>query len=231
MPVILIAEDDENIRLLISHRLKQRYAVLCARDGEEALAAIASQRVDLLIADIMMPRMDGFELVRNLRRQGFSTPVLMLTANQSFDSKRTGFRVGTDDYMTKPVDYEELQWRIQALLRRANVFADERIAVGEAILDSSSYTIAKGKTSIELPKKEFDLLFKLLSKPGRIYTKSQLMDEIWGYDSESGEETVKTHISRLRSTIKDFEEIEIVAVKGIGYKAEVKGEPGATPVR
>ena len=222
MPVILIAEDDENARLLISHRLKQRYAIVCARDGQEALDLIGAQKIDLVIADIMMPRMDGFELVRRLRDRGIRTPVLMLTANQTFDSKRTGFRVGTDDYLTKPVDLEELTWRIQALLRRANVTEDEKIERGGAVLDSASYTLRQGSRSIELPKKEFELLFKLLSTPGRIYTKSQLMDEIWGYDSESGEETVKTHISRLRSSIKSFAGIEIAAVKGIGYKAEIK---------
>jgi two-component system, OmpR family, response regulator len=224
--VILIAEDDENIRLLISRRLKPYYKVLCAGDGREALDAMAAEQVDLLIADIMMPRMDGFELVQNIRHRGLSTPVLMLTANQSFDAKRMGFRSGTDDYMTKPVNYEELLWRIQALLRRANVITDDKIERGGIVLDSSKYAVAKGALSIELPKKEFELLFKLLSSPGRIFTKSQLMDEIWGYDSESGEETVKTHLSRLRSKIKDLEGIEIVAVKGIGYKAEVGGSRG-----
>jgi two-component system, OmpR family, response regulator len=223
MVTILIAEDDENIQLLISHRLKSFYAILCASDGKEALDVLAEQHVDLLIADIMMPRMDGFELVQNIRRQGLNIPVLMLTANQSFDAKRTGFRSGTDDYMTKPVNYEELLWRVQALLRRAHIFADEKIERGGAVLDSSAYTIAQGDRSVELPKKEFELLFKLLSSPGRIYTKSQLMDEIWGYDSESSEETVKTHVSRLRSKIKDFPGIELIAVKGIGYKAEVGG--------
>jgi DNA-binding response OmpR family regulator len=220
MAVILIAEDDENIQLLISRKLKQRYSVLCARDGKEALDIIRAQHVDALIADIMMPCMDGFELVQNIRNQGLATPVLMLTANQSFDAKRIGFSSGTDDYMTKPVNYEELLWRIQALLRRANVYADSSIKLGETVLDSLTYSISNGELTIDLPKKEFDLLFKLLSSPGRIYTKSQLMDEIWGYDTESGEETIKAHISKLRSKIKDFDDIAIVAVKGIGYKAE-----------
>jgi DNA-binding response OmpR family regulator len=226
MAVILIAEDDENVQLLIGHRLKARYSLLTAGDGEEALDIIGSSHVDLLVADIMMPRMDGFELVQNIRRRGFGLPVLMLTANQSFDAKRIGFRAGTDDYMTKPVNYEELLWRIQALLRRAHVFAEDRIETGGIVLDASKYTITKGELSVELPKKECDLLFKLLSSPGRIYTKSQLMDEIWGYDSVSGEDTIKTHISRLRSKIKDFEGIEIVAVKGVGYKAVVEGDRG-----
>jgi DNA-binding response OmpR family regulator len=220
MASILLAEDDDNLRLLIEHRLKPGYDVLCARDGVEALEVMESHRVDLLIADIMMPRMDGFELVRNLRLRGFDAPVMMLTANQTFDAKRTGFRVGTDDYMTKPVDYEELLWRLRALLRRSKVFAEEKVRIGGLVLDSATYTIGKGGSTVELPKKEFDLLFKLLSSPGRIFTKSQLMEEVWGHDSESGEETIKTHISRLRGSIKHFDEVEIVAVKGIGYKAE-----------
>lgn len=220
MATILIAEDDENVRLLISRRLKERYEVLCASDGKEALGILESRRVDLLIADIMMPRMDGFELVQNLRRRGLELPVLMLTANQSFDAKRTGFRSGTDDYMTKPVNYEELLWRIQALLRRSRAFADERIELGGVLLDSATYTASKGGLSVELPKKEFELLFKLIASPGRIFTKAQLMDEVWGSDSESGEETLKTHVSRLRARLKDLGGFEIVAVKGLGYKAE-----------
>ncbi len=222
MPVVLIAEDDENLRLLIGHKLKSRFEVLCAADGQEALDILGSRRVDLLVADIMMPRMDGFELVRNLRNRGSEIPVLMLTANQSFDAKRSGFRAGTDDYLTKPVNYEELLLRIQALLRRAKVATEDRIERGGILLDAATYAIREGERSAELPKKEFELLFKLLSSPGRIYTRSQLMDEIWGYDSPSGEETVKTHISRLRASVKDFAGIEIVAVKGIGYKAELR---------
>ncbi len=222
MAVILIVEDDEAVRLLIGHRLRARYSILTAGDGKQALDIIDSQHVDLLIADIMMPRMDGFELVQNLRRRGIEIPVLMLTANQSFDAKRTGFRSGTDDYMTKPVNYEELLWRVQALLRRAHVFVEEKIELGGVVLDPSTYTMAKGELRIELPRKEFDLLFKLLSTPGRIYTKSQLMDDIWGHDSASDEDTVKTHISRLRNRIREFNEVAIVAVKGIGYKVEVE---------
>jgi len=223
MTTILIAEDDANIRLLISHRLKQCYSVLSARDGKEALDIMNSQHVDLLVADIIMPRMDGFELVQNIRHRGITTPVLMITANQSFDAKRIGFRAGTDDYMTKPLNYDELTWRIQALLRRANVLTGEKVAVGGIVLDSTKYTVTKDELSVTLPKKEFDLLFKLFSSPGRIYTKNQLMDDIWGFGSESSEETIKTHISRLRKKIRLFGGIEITAVKGIGYRAEMGG--------
>jgi two-component system OmpR family response regulator len=223
MVVILIAEDDPNVQLLLKSRLKAHYEVICAGDGREALEVVSSRHIDLLIADIMMPRMDGFELVQNLRRRSAETPVLMLTANQSFDAKRAGFRAGTDDYMTKPVNYEELQLRIQALLRRARVYIEEKVGLGGVVLDSSTYALSKAGISVELPKKEFDLLFKLCTSPGRIYTKNQLLDEIWGSESESGEETLKTHISRLRGRLKEIGGVEIIAVRGIGYKAEATG--------
>lgn len=223
MITILIAEDDNNIQLLVAARLKSRYTVICANNGQEALNIIESQRIDLLIADIMMPIMDGFRLVQTIRNNGFTVPVLMLTAKQSFDDKRTGFSSGTDDYMTKPVNYEELLWRIEALLRRARITSENKITVGNVILDSSSYTIAAEDKVTELPKKEFDLLFKLLSYPGQIFTKNQLLDDIWGYDSESGEETIKTHISRLRNKFQNIDEFKIITIKGLGYKAEITG--------
>lgn len=223
MATILIAEDDRNIQLLVAARLKSQYAVVCADDGLEALNIIESQKIDLLIADIMMPKMDGFRLVQTIRENGFTLPVLMLTAKQSFDDKKTGFSSGTDDYMTKPVNYEELQWRIEALLRRARIASDNKIVIGSVTLSLSTYTVAKGDQTTELPKKEFDLLYKLLSYPGQIFTKNQLLDEIWGYDSESGEDTVKTHISRLRNKFQDIDEFQIITVKGLGYKAEIQG--------
>jgi DNA-binding response OmpR family regulator len=223
MATILIAEDDRNIQLLVAARLKSSYAVICANNGQEALDIIESQRIDLLIADIMMPIMDGFCLVKTIRKNGYTIPVLMLTAKQSFDDKRTGFSSGTDDYMTKPVNYEELHWRIEALLRRAHIANENKITMGNVTLDSFSYTVSAGDKIIELPKKEFDLLFKLLSYPGQIFTKNQLLDDIWGYDSDSGEDTVKTHISRLRNKFQDIEEFKIITIKGLGYKADISG--------
>lgn len=223
MATILIAEDDKNIQLLIVARLKSRYKIICANDGQEALDIIESQKVDLLIADIMMPRIDGFHLVRTIRRNNLTIPVLMLTAKQSFDDKRMGFSSGTDDYMTKPVNYEELIWRIEALLRRAHIASENKMIIGNVTLDSTSYTITVGRKISDLPKKEFDLLFKLLSYPSQIFTKNQLLDDIWGYDSESGEDTVKTHISRLRNKLQDVDEFKIITIKGLGYKAEMTG--------
>lgn len=221
MATILIAEDNDNIRLLISERLKPFYTILLASDGIEALDILESKHVDLLLTDVMMPGMDGFELIKEIRQNGFKLPALILTAKQSFNDKRIGFSIGTDDYMTKPVNYEELHWRIDALLRRADITNERKIVMGETILDEATYTLSKGTTSIELPKKEFELLYKLLSYPGMIFTKSQLLDDIWGFDSESSEDTVKTHISRIRNRVSDFTEFQIITVKGLGYKAVI----------
>jgi len=223
MTTILIAEDDKSVQLLIRARLKPYYEIVCANDGLQALEMVQSRHIDLLIADIGMPRMDGFELVQNLRSLGSTLPVLMLTAKQSFQDKRTGFSAGTDDYLTKPVNYEELLWRIQALLRRSKIFTSKEIEIGAVVLDSLSYTIRKASRNLELPKKEFDLLFKLLSYPGRIFTKQQLLDDIWGGSFASGEDTVKTHISRLRAKLDAYPEFALITVKGLGYKAEITG--------
>ena len=219
----MFAEDDENVQLLISRRLRPHFNVLCADNGKQALEIIRKQPVDLLIVDIEMPGMDGFALLQQVRKDGLDLPVMILTANQSFNSKRTGFSKGTDDYMTKPVNHEELIWRINALLRRANIFSSNKIVEDNLVLDSETYTVSNDEHSIELSKKEFDLLFKLLSYKGRIFTRNQLLDGIWGFTTESGEDTVKTHISRLRNKLKDFPEIKITAVRGLGYKGEIVG--------
>lgn len=226
MVTILVAEDERNLQLLIAARLRTQFQVLCASDGQEALDIIDSRHVDLLVADVMMPRMDGFELVQTLRRRGNLLPVLILTAKQTIHDKRVGFSSGTDDYLTKPVDHEELLWRIQALLRRARIATEQKITVGSAVLDSqrSSLTVPAGE--IALPQKEFALLFKLLSYPGRIFTKAQLLDEVWGNSYSSGEDTVKTHISRLRSRLAGVGDFSLVTVKGLGYKAVASGVPG-----
>lgn len=218
MATILIVEDEKNIRLLTEARLKPYYTILTASDGNEAIDIFYSQHVDLIIADIMMPKMDGYELVRCLREYNQNVPVIFLTAKSAFDDKRKGFASGIDDYMTKPVNYEELLWRIQALLRRASISTSRRITVGAVIVDADSYTVSRGKELIELPKKEFDLLFKLLSYPGMIFTKDQLLSDIWGMDTDSGDSTIKTHINRLRNKFGDWKEFEITTIRGLGYK-------------
>lgn len=226
MATILVAEDEKNLQLLIQAQLKPYYTVVTADNGEEALAIIESQYIDLLIADIMMPKMDGIELLKELRQDGFQFPVLLLTAKQTIMDKREGFKTGADDYLTKPVIYEELLLRIEALLRRAHISAEQKIVIGDVMVDSATYTLSDKDTSLPLPKKEFELLFKLLSYPGQIFTRNQLLDEIWGFDSESSEDTIKTHMNRLRNKCTSFEVFQLITVKGLGYKAMILEEVG-----
>ncbi|MFC4770557.1 response regulator transcription factor [Enterococcus hermanniensis] len=221
MATILIAEDEKNIQLLIQAQLKAFYEIIVANDGLEAMEIIETTHIDLLITDIMMPRMDGIDLVTEIRQSGYKMPIIMLTAKQTISDKRTGFHSGADDYLTKPVNYEELILRVEALMRRAHIEVARQIKIGEVILNEDTYMISKNNYGIELPKKEFALLFKLLSYPNQIFTKNQLLDEIWGFDSESGEDTIKTHISRIRKKCEIFEEFKIKTVKGLGYKGEI----------
>jgi DNA-binding response OmpR family regulator len=222
MITILVVEDDKNTRLLTVARLKPYFNVISSSDGLEALDIIYTKHIDLIIADIMMPGMDGYTFLRTLRQEKYDTPILLLTAKQSFEDKREGFSLGTDDYMTKPANYEELMWRINALLRRSRIAIEKKIVIGSMIVDSTTYTVAANDQLFELPKKEFELLFKLLSYPNIIFTRQQLLEEIWGFDSESSEDTIKTHISKLRNKFKDCNEFEIITIKGLGYKAEIK---------
>lgn len=224
MAKILVVEDDRNMRLLTAARLEDMYTVVCANDGIEAMEEIHKGGIDLIIADIMMPRMDGYELLKTIREEGYKTPFLMLTAKEALEDKEKGFSLGTDDYMTKPFSSDELVWRTQALLRRADIAQSKKIEIGSATVDSSKYAVYNDKEYIELPKKEFELLFKLLSYPDRIFSKEQLLDSIWGMNAESGEETVKTHISRIRNRLKDIDEFSIVTLKGLGYKADITKE-------
>lgn len=221
MATILVVEDDRNMRLLTAARLEDQYTVVCAADGVEALEYIHKGNIDLIVADIMMPRMDGFELLQTIRSEGYETPYLMLTAKETLDDKQRGFSLGTDDYMTKPFSSDELIWRIGALLRRADIAQNKKIEIGEVTVDSQKYAVYTDDRYIEFPKKEFDLLFKLLSYPDRIFSKEQLLDSVWGINAESGEETIKTHISRIRGRLKDMDEIKIVTLKGLGYKADI----------
>ncbi len=221
MATILVVEDDRNMRLLTTARLSDKYNVLSACDGKEALEMIHKGGIDLVVADIMMPVMDGYELLKVIREEGYTTPFLMLTAKETLDDKQQGYALGTDDYMTKPFSSDELKWRISALLRRANINESKRITVGDVTIDSEKYAVYSDADYVELPKKEFDLLFKLLSYPDRIFSKEQLLDSIWGIYSDSGEETIKTHISRLRNRLKNFSEIKIITIKGLGYKAAI----------
>lgn len=222
MANILIVEDDQNVRLLISTRLRQRYTVFPVAGGAEALATLKSQNIDLVVTDIMMPAMDGYSLVEKMRSGGYDTPVIMLTAKDALTDKGHGFAVGCDDYLTKPVNFEELVWRIDALLRRYKISNEGRIVVGDVVVEQSSYTVKRGEEIIELPSKEFQLLYLLLSYPGKIFTKDNILDSVWGYNSESDESTVRTHINRLRKRFEHFTEFEICTIRGVGYKAVIK---------
>ena len=224
MATILVVEDDRNMRLLTAARLGDLYTVVTAADGVEALALLHRGGVDMIVADIMMPRMDGYELLETVREEGYTLPFLLLTAKESLDDKQRGFSLGTDDYMTKPFSSDELLWRVAALLRRSNIAQSKKIEIGEVTVDSEKYAVYSDTAYIEFPKKEFDLLFKLLSYPDRIFSKEQLLDSVWGVNAESGEETVKTHISRIRNKLRNITEFSIITIKGLGYKADISRE-------
>jgi DNA-binding response OmpR family regulator len=220
---ILVVDDDKNTRLLLSALLEDAgYTVTTAVNGGDALDTMDRVHVDLVVLDIMMPGMNGYEFTRIIRESDANLPILMVSAKQLPADKHRGFAVGTDDYITKPIDDEEMLYRIKALLRRAKIANERRITVGEVILDYDSMTVTRGAEMQELPQKEFLLLYKLLSYPGKIFTRIQLMDEIWGADSETGWETVTVHIGRLRRRFEGWEEFQIESVRGLGYKAVKK---------
>ena len=220
---ILVVEDDTNARKLMKAVLERaEYSVLTATNGEEALSLLDSNHIDLILLDIMMPGMDGYTLVSELRAAGSTIPVLMVTAKQLPADKRKGFLAGTDDYMTKPVDTEEMLLRIKALLRRSRIVSERKLSIGTVELDYDALTVTRGDDHQTLPQKEFYLLYKLLSYPDKIFTRIQLMDEIWGMESESGDTTINVHINRLRRRFESYPEFELISVRGLGYKAVKK---------
>lgn len=217
---ILIVDDDKHTRQLFCAILEnENYTVSTASDGEEALDVMDHEHIDLVVLDIMMPHMDGYEFTKALREVEENLPILMVSAKQLPADKKKGFLVGTDDYMTKPIDEEEMLLRIKALLRRAKIVNDRKIEIGDVVLDYDALTVTGHGTTQELPQKEFMLLYKLLSYPGKIFTRIQLMDEIWGTDSDTGWETVTVHIGRLRKRFDGWNEFTIESVRGLGYKA------------
>ena len=216
---ILIAEDDSELRQLFSHVLiKNGYSVTGVCNGKEALDALDKGYYDLIISDIMMPEMDGYELVSSLRTAGYSIPVMMITAKDAFDDMRMGFVSGTDDYMVKRVNVNEMVLRVGALLRRAQMINDRRLVIGGTVMECDSLTVTWDGQSAVLPQKEFMLLYKMASFPGRIFTRQQLMDDIWGYDSDTDTHTVDVHIGRLRDRFRDSKDFKIVTMRGVGYK-------------
>ena len=220
---ILLVDDNKHTRRLFKAVLEnENYTVFTAENGIDALRVMDEEHIDLVVLDIMMPQMDGYEFTKTLRENQNNLPILMISAKQLPEDKKKGFLVGTDDYMTKPVDEDEMLLRIKALLRRAKIVNERKIEIGQVVLDYDTFTVTRGKETIELPQKEFLLLYKLLSYPGKIFTRIQLMDEIWGANSGTGWETVTVHIGRLRKKFEDYEEFEIESVRGLGYKAVKK---------
>ncbi|MBE6533601.1 MAG: response regulator transcription factor [Ruminococcaceae bacterium] len=217
---ILVVDDDKNTRMYFEAVLKNNgYTVTLATDGENALDVMENAHIDLVVLDVMMPCMDGYEFTKTLRENDNNLPILMVSAKQLPVDKNRGFAAGTDDYMTKPVNQDEFLYRIKALLRRAKIANERKIVLGEVVVDYDCLTVTRGDEVQELPQKEFLLLYKLLSYPGKIFTRIQLMDEIWGADSDTGWETVTVHIGRLRRRFEGWSEFEIESVRGLGYKA------------
>ena len=217
---ILVVEDDAKLRSLFCTVLTNNgYLALPAESGEKALSLLDSEYVDLIISDIMMPGMDGYELIERLRTSGFTMPILIITAKERFEDKQRGFQAGTDDYMVKPIDVNEMVLRVGALLKRAKIATEHRIVCRNTILDYDALTVTVNGQETLLPQKEFYLLYKLLSYPNKIFTRQQLMDEIWGLDSTTDERTVDVHINRLRERFKNCDDFIIMTVRGLGYKA------------
>lgn len=216
---ILIAEDDFDVCQLFRHVLLQKgYQVTTVSNGQEALDVMENTAFDLIISDIMMPVMDGHEFVRQLRETDNHIPVLMITAKSDFENMEEGFLSGADDYMVKPININEMALRVNALLRRAQVINERKIVLGNTILEMDSYTVITEKEKMILPQKEFMLLYKMAAYPDKIFTKQQLMDDIWGYDSGSDTHTVEVHIGRLRDKFKGNTDFKIVTMRGVGYK-------------
>lgn len=216
---ILIVEDDAELRRLFAHVLiKNGFAVKEVSNGKEGLQALDESYYDLIISDIMMPVMDGYQFISSLRAAGNTTPVLMVTAKDAFDDMRLGFLSGSDDYMVKPVNVNEMVIRVQALLRRAQITHERRLVIGNTVLECDTFTVTTNGNSHVLPQKEFMLLYKMASYQGKIFTRQQLMDDIWGYDTESDTHTVDVHVGRLRERFRDNADFKIITMRGIGYK-------------
>lgn len=216
---ILIAEDDKELRQLFTHVLTRHgYFVVGVANGKEALSCATADYFDLIISDIMMPELDGFQLAEQLRDSGDTTPFLMITARDSFDDMRRGFLSGGDDYMVKPININEMVLRVGALLRRAQMVNDRRQTIGGTVMECDSLTVISEDGTQVLPQKEFMILYKMAAYPGKIFTRQQLMDEIWGYETESATHTVDVHIGRLRERFRDSKDFKIITIRGVGYK-------------
>lgn len=217
---ILVVEDDKNLRKLITTYLQRnKYNTYEATNGEEALNVLDQSYIDLIVSDIMMPKMDGYELIKSLREAKYDVPILIITAKSEIEDKKEGFLLGADDYMVKPIDIEEMLLRIQVLLRRSKSASEKKIQIGDLLLNYNQLSVIKKDKVYNLAQKEFYLLYKLLSTPNTIFTRQELIEEVWGLESDSDYRTVDVHIKRIREKMKDVDEFEIVTIRGIGYKA------------
>ena len=217
---ILVVEDDKNLRKLITTYLQRnKYNTYEATNGEEALNVLDQSYIDLIISDIMMPKMDGYELIKSLREAKYDVPILIITAKSEIEDKKEGFLLGADDYMVKPIDIEEMLLRVQVLLRRSKSASEKKIQIGDLLLNYNQLSVIKKDKTYNLAQKEFYLLYKLLSTPNTIFTRQELIEEVWGLESDSDYRTVDVHIKRIREKMKDVDEFEIVTIRGIGYKA------------
>ena len=222
---ILVVEDDKNLRKLITTCLKrEKYNTYEAIDGNDALNVIDKNYIDLIITDIMMPNMNGYEFIKSLRGAKYELPILVVTAKSTLDDKREGYESGADDYIVKPIDIEELPLKVKALLKRVNTVSEKKIKIGQLTMDYNQLSVLRGEKSYELAKKEFYLLYKLLSTPNVIFTRQELMEEIWGLENESDFRTIDVHIKRIREKLRDVTEFEIQTIRGVGYKLAIKGE-------
>ena len=216
---VLVVEDDAALRQMFCRVLSHNgYKPLEAESAADALELMDHEFFDIIITDVMMPGMDGFEFVKTLRESGYTLPILVITAKDQFADKQTGFSVGVDDYMVKPIDVNEMVLRVSALLRRARSVSERRLTLGGAVLEFDTLTVETNGKKTTLPQKEFLLLYKLASYPGRIFTRQQIMDDIWGLDSDTEPHTVDVHINRLRDRFRNNPDFEIITVRGLGYK-------------
>lgn len=216
---VLVVEDDRNIRNLIEIKLRSLgYNVVTAENGKDALEKLSSNHLDIMLVDAMMPIMDGYTFVKTVREDGDNIPAIMVTAKGSMADKSQGFDVGVDDYMVKPIEFDELSLRIKAVLRRAKIVSDRKITVGETVLDYDTLTVSNGVEKVVLTKTEFGIIYKLLSYPERSFSKSILFEEFWAWDSETEEDIVKVYINRIRNKIAPFKEIDVETIRGIGYR-------------
>ena len=219
---ILVVEDDEILNKMIGVKLRQEtYHVFAAFDGVQALDVLDREHIDLIISDIMMPNMDGYELIRELRDAAYTIPILIVTARNQMEDMEKGFQAGTDDYMIKPVNLKEMVLRVKALLRRSQIANEKKLIIGSTILDFDALTIKTKEDDFEMPPKEFYLLFKLLSNPNKIFTRQELMDELWGMDSEVDDRTVDSHIKKIRRKFERCVDFEIITIRGLGYKVKI----------